>query len=381
MAMRKLSYGMVGGDTTAFIGNVHRSAIRMNNNADLVAGCFSSNAEKQNYTCEFYDIEGNRNYSNYHEMAQKEAVREDKIDFVIIATPNSLHYPVAKLFLANGIHVVCEKPLCFTPEEGYELKKTADENGCLFGVTYTYLGHVMTREARALVQGGAIGRVRMVLGEYLQDGKQRAKLAGNTSRGWRSNPELSGPSGTTADVGTHIDSWVSYVTGESVESLICSFEYLDEASLLDCGARILVEYSGGLSGVFYASQAAAGYDNYLKITLIGELGSIEYEPENCNYLKLMKINEPVQILSRGKPYMSKEALGDIRMPSGHPEGLVEAFANIYRDFATAIYDKLQGKAVVESDYAYPTIDMGIKGVEFFNMCIESHNNNSLSVHI
>jgi len=371
---------MVGGDTGAFIGNVHRSAIRMNDNALLVAGCFSSNTEKQNNTCNTYGINEDRNYATYEEMADSEEKREDKIDFVVIATPNYLHYPVAKLFLEKGIHVVCEKPLCFTPEEGYQLKQIAKDNGCLFGVTYTYCGYAMVREARELVKGGVIGKVNMVVGEYLQDGKLRSKLSGSTARGWRQDPTKSGPSGTTADVGVHIDSVISYVTGATIDSLQCSLEYI-EGSELDCGARIMAQYTGGISGILYASQASAGFDNFLRILFIGDRGTLEFVQEDSNYLKLMKINEPIQILSRGKSYMTKEALHDVRLPAGHPEGLVEAFANIYRDFANAIFDKLEGKEIIEEAYGYPTIDMGIKGVEFFTLCIKSNNNKSTSEHI
>lgn len=373
MAERKLRYGMIGGGPGAFIGGVHRAAHRLNDVAELVAGCFSYIEEERVQAGKELNIAADRNYETFEIMAAEEGKREDKIDFVDIVTPNRFHYPAAKLFLEQGISVVCEKPLCFTVEEGKELKKIAKENGCLFCVTYTYTGHVMAREARQLFRDGVIGDVRMVIAEYPQDWLlDSLETITEDNKPWRADPALSGRGACVADLGTHIENWVNYVTGLEIDSVCCNLDVFGKGGVLDNNVEVLVKFKGGATGMYWTSQVAIGFDNALKVRIFGEKGTLEFVQEENNYLKLSLRNEPPRIYSRGCGYLTDEAKKYVRVPCGHPEGLTEAFANIFKDFYAAMYDKLAGKEVIEENYGYPTIDMGIGGVQFSNKCVDSH---------
>jgi len=376
----RLHYGMVGGGPGAFIGEVHRSAIRMNDEADLVAGCFSYIPEERRQAGYDFGIDQERNYASFEEMAEMEGKRSDKIDWVSIVTPNRFHYPAAKAFLLRGINVVCEKPLCFSVEEGKELKEIARENTCLFGVTYTYTGHVMTREARQLVRDGVIGDIKTVIAEYPQEWLIDAlKKAEEGNKPWRADPAYSGRGLAVADLGTHIENWVQYVTGLKIKSLCCNMELIDSG--LDKSVEVMVRYNNGASGMYWASQVAVGCENALKVKLFGEKGTIEFDQENSNYLKVTILGKPPMMYSRGCGYTTPEARSSCRLPNGHPEGLIEAFANIYKDFCGAVSDKKQTKLKEESCYGYPTIDMGISGVEFFNKCRDSFEAHSAWVDL
>lgn len=382
MADRRLRYGMIGGGPGAFIGGVHRAAVRLNDEADLVAGCFSYIPEEREQAGREFRIDAERNYETFEQMAEAEGKRADKIDWVDIVTPNRFHYPAAKMFLEQGISVVCEKPLCFTVEEGEDLKRVAKENDCLFCVTYTYTGHVMTREARQLVRNGVIGDIRMVMGEYPQDWLlDMLETITEDNKPWRADPKMSGRGASVADLGTHIESWVNYVTGLEIGQLCCNLDFFGSGGTLDNNVECLVKFKNGATGMYWTSQVAIGFDNALKIRIFGEKGTIEFMQEENNYLKVYLRGEPPRIYSRGSKYMTPEALSYIRVPTGHPEGLTEAFANIYKDFARAMQDKLDGKPVNEEDYGYPTIDMGISGVEFFNKCVDSHEAGNVWVNV
>ncbi|HBU11916.1 MAG TPA: oxidoreductase [Clostridiales bacterium] len=372
MAKRKLRYGMIGGGPGAFIGAVHRAAIRLNDEAELAAGCFSNIKEERDQALEELGIDPARNYETYEEMAEKEGARADKLDWVDIVTPNRFHYPAAKLFLEKGISIVCEKPLVFTVAEGEELKKIAKENGCLFCVAYTYTGHVMAREARQLVKNGVIGDIRMVMGEYPQDWLlDSLDTITEDNKPWRADPALSGRGACVADLGTHIENWVNYVTGLEIDELCCNLDVFSEGAVLDNNVEALVRFRGGATGMYWTSQVAIGFDNALKIRIFGSKGTIEFVQEENNYLRVSLRGKPPMVYSRGCGYLTPEAQKYVRVPCGHPEGLTEAFANIYKDFCAALYDKLAGKQVNEDDYGYPTITMGIDGVNFFNKCVDS----------
>ena len=287
-------------------------------------------------------------------------------------TPNVHHFAAAKAFLEQGINVVSEKPLCVSTEEGRELKRIADEKGCLFGVTYTYTGHVMTREARQLVRNGVIGEVRMVMGEYPQDWLLDVlETITEENKPWRADPKLSGRGAAVADLGTHIENWVNYVTGLKIEKLACNLDIFGQGGVLDNNVEALVKFKGGATGMYWTSQVAIGFDNALKIRVFGDKGTLEFVQEDNNYLKVTLRGKPPQIYSRGSGYLTPEAKKYVRVPTGHPEGLTEAFANIYKDFAAAVRDKKAGKAVNEDDYGYPTLQQGIEGVEFYNKCVDS----------
>ncbi|MDR0952530.1 MAG: Gfo/Idh/MocA family oxidoreductase [Oscillospiraceae bacterium] len=369
---RKFRYGMVGGGPGAFIGAVHRAALRLNDESELVCGCFSSSAERREEMALELGISKERNYATAEEMALAEAAREDKIDFAVIVTPNYLHYSGAKAFLEQGIDVVSDKPLTFTVEESRDLKRIAAEHGCLFGVTYTYTGHVMAREMRNLIRSGVLGDIRMVMGEYPQDFMlNQLEHSDETNIPWRSVPALSGRGGSVADIGTHVENFVNYVTGLEIDSLCCHLDNLWTGGELDNNVQTLVKFKGGATGIYWASQVAIGYGSALKIRVFGDKGALEFMQEESNYLRLTLRGKPPMILSRGSDYMTPEAKSYSRIPPGHPEGVVEAFANIYLDFCRALRDKAAGKTVVEETYGYPTIDMAIRGVEFYNKCIDS----------
>jgi len=368
----KLKYGMIGGGPGAFIGAVHRAAIRLNDEAVLVCGCFSGDPAKRAQIGAELQLNPSRNYETYEAMAAAEGAREDKLDWVSIVTPNRFHAPAAKLFLEQGINVACEKPLCISVEEALDLQKTAKEHGCLFAVTYTYTGHVMAREARQLVRNGVIGDIRMVMGEYPQDWLlDTLETITEDNKPWRADPKLSGRGAAVADLGTHIENWVDYVTGLKIDSLACNLDVFGQGGVLDNNVEALIKFKNGATGIYWTSQVAIGFDNALKIRIFGEKGAIEFVQEENNYLKVSMRGEPPRIYSRGAGYLTPEAEKYIRVPAGHPEGLTEAFANIYKDFAAAIFDKKAGKQVNEEDYGYPTLDMGLSGVEFFNKCVDS----------
>jgi len=287
-------------------------------------------------------------------------------------TPNVHHFAAAKAFLEQGINVVSEKPLCVSTEEGRELKRIADEKGCLFGVTYTYTGHVMTREARQLVRNGVIGEVRMVMGEYPQDWLLDVlETITEENKPWRADPKLSGRGAAVADLGTHIENWVAYVTGLEIDKLACNMDIFAEGGVLDNNVEALIKFKGGATGMYWMSQVAIGFDNYLKVRVFGSKGTIEFVQEENNYLKVSLRGQPPKIYSRGAGYLTDAARKYVRVPVGHPEGLTEAFANIYKDFFAALNDKKAGKAVNEEDYGYPTLRQGVDGVKFFIKCLDS----------
>jgi predicted dehydrogenase len=381
-SVKLLSYGMVGGGPGSFIGDVHRRAIALDGKCELVAGAFSSDYNKNLETGNDLGLAEERIYSDYQEMAEKESKREDGINFVSIVTPNFLHYDMAKAFLEKGISVVCEKPLTTELDQALELKKISKENGCLFAVTYTYTGHVMAKEARAIVQRGDIGDIRVVMGEYPQDWLvDTIEKEGSKQAVWRTDPKQSGKSNCVGDIGSHIENMVSFITGLKIKKLVANLDIFGSGRNLDNNAEIIVKYDNGASGCYWCSQVAIGYDNALKVRIFGTKGTIEFEQENCNYLKVTMKGKPPQIYSRGCGYISPEAAAFSRIPSGHPEGLFEAFANIYSAFADALVKKLSGEKVDESKAGYPTIDMGIDGVRFITKSVESMEKGSVWVDV
>lgn len=374
MAERKrLRYGMVGGSLGAFIGAVHRNAIALEETAELVAGCFSSHDEKNKETGSFYRITEDRVYSDYREMAQKEAKREDGIDFVAIVTPNATHYEVAKAFLEAGIHVSCEKPLCFTIEQAEELQALAKEKNLLFAVTYTYTGYAMVKLAKELVEKGEIGEIINVNAEYLQDWLIDEIGGGSQSTTklsvWRTNPKKSGISNCVGDIGTHIEDTVSYITGMHPKRVAA---VLDNYGMdLDLNANMLVEYENGAHGVYSCSQVCAGHLNGLVIRIFGTNGAIEWVQEDPNYLKVTKKGQPVQTYHRGTGYVTGRAAELNHIPSGHPEGLTYAFANIYHAFMGAVLKRANGQEIVPEDLDFPKVEDGVMGVRFIHAAVES----------
>ncbi len=382
--MRKtLRYGMVGGDLNAFIGGVHRIAINFDGRAQLVAGCFNPDMAANKECGEFYRLDEDRIYADYKEMAQKESEREDGIDFVSIVTPNFLHYQVAKEFLNHGINVLCEKPLSFEVGEAEELKALAKEKGLYFAVNYSYSGNNMVKEARELVKQGVIGDVINVNAEYLQEylvddiGKGDQKMVKLSS--WRKDPKVAGISNCVGDIGTHIEHTVSYITGLKLKKVAAVLDNYGQP--LDLNANILVEFDNGAHGVYSSSQVCVGHMNGLVVRIFGTEGAIEWVQENPNVLSVTLKGQPTQIYNRGMGYVSERSKEMNRLPSGHPEGLYEAFANIYKCYISTILKKVNGEEPTEGDLDFPTVDDGIAGVKFIHACVESSNNNAAWVEI
>lgn len=380
---RTLNYGMIGGSRTSFIGGVHKTAADFDGRAFLKAGCFSSNLEANEKTGAFYQLDKERVYTSFKEMAETESKREDGIDFVTIVTPNSTHYKAAKVFLENGIHVLCEKPLSFKVEEAEELKEIAKQKNLLFAVNYSYSGNNMVKEARELVHAGKIGEIINVNAEYLQEWLIDDIGAGEQNMNklsvWRKDPEVAGISNCVGDIGTHIEHTVSYITGLHVKRVAAKLDYFGQP--LDLNANILVEFDNGAHGVFCSSQVCVGHMNGLVVRIFGTKGAIEWEQENPNVLKVTMKGEPMQIYNRGMAYVSERSANMNRIPSGHPEGLYVAFANIYQTWIDAVLKTKNKQPLDKYDYDFPSIDDGIAGVKFIYACVESSKNDAKWVQI
>jgi predicted dehydrogenase len=367
---RILKFGMVGGGQGAFIGDVHRKSATLDALASLTAGCFSRNYDNTLATGALWNVAPDRLYRTYGEMAQKEAAREDGIDFVIIVTPNNSHYPVARTFLENGIHVVCDKPLALTSKQGEELKALAEVKGLLFCVTYTYIGYPMVRQMREMIQNGDIGAIRVVTGRYIQGWlATELEAEGQKQASWRCDPAQSGIANATGDIGTHLENLISYTTGLKMQSLCANLRPVGEHRKLDNEAEVLVRYKGGATGMMWVSQIAIGRDNDLRIMVCGEKGTIEWEQENPNYLRVDMLGEPTRIMSRGNGYFYPAVNAMNRIPAGHVEGHFTACGNIYKVFCLALTSKLSGKDA--PDLYYPGVDAGVEGNIFVEKCVES----------
>jgi len=379
---KRVRYGMVGGGQGAFIGDVHRKAAGFEEKAQLVAGVFSRDYQNTLATGQSLGIDPARLYRSFEEMARQEAAREDGIDFVSIVTPNYAHYSVAKAFLENGIHVVCDKPFTFKVEEAEELARIAGAKDLLIGITYTYSGYPMVKHAREMVRRGEIGDIRVVSAQYFQGWLATSlEATGQKQAAWRTDPKQAGVSNCVGDIGSHIEHIVSYVTGMRIASLCANLDIFGENRELDDNAEILVRYDNGASGAYHSSQVAIGHDNDLRVRIFGTKGSIEWAQENPNYLRVAYLGQPVQVLSRGEGYMYPQAARFSRIPSGHPEGYYEAFANIYSAFINALLKKKAGQTLSAEDLDFPGAEAGITGVRFINKCVESSKKGSVWVSL
>lgn len=371
-----LRYGMVGGGQGAFIGDVHRKGAAFDGHSMLVAGAFSRDYDNTLATGRLLRIETDRLYRSYEEMAEKEAAREDGIDYVVIVTPNNSHYAISKAFLSRGIHVVCDKPLTIEADEAEELAALAREKDLLFCVTYTNAGYPMVKQARELIAAGKLGEIRMVMAEYAQDWLAGLVEQQGDKMSWRTDPSQQGKSTSVGDIGTHIENTVSYITGLEVESLCANLDVYGEGRKLDTNASILVKYAGGASGIYWCSQIAIGNDNALRIRVFGSKGALEWDSEDPNYLKVTYLGQPSQTISRGRDDLYPGAARFSRIPGGHPEGTYEAFANLYLAFANALLIKKAGLAPASGDLDFPSAEDGVKGVKFVDKCVESAGNGS-----
>lgn len=379
-----LTYGMIGGHNRAFIGDVHRKAIGFDGRATLAAGCFSTNPELNRETGETWRIDPARVYPDFKTMAKTEAARADKVDFVVITTPNNTHYEISKAFLGAGFNVVCEKPLCFTIEQAEDLVKTAEDKKLVFGVTYTYTGYAMVKVAREMIANGKIGQILTINAEYAQDWlldqvAEKAKEGGSNLSVWRMDPAVSGISNCTGDIGSHMENMVHYLTGLKIKRLAATVNRYGHE--LDLNANILVEYENGINGGYWCSQVASGHKNGLAVRIFGTEGSIEWEEESPDYLKYTPRNEATRILSRSSGYISEKAGATGRVPAGHPEGYYIAFANNYRNIISTILKVKAGQEPTDNELDFQKAEDGLNGVKFIHAVIKSAGNDSEWVEI
>ena len=373
---RKLRYGMVGGGPGAFIGEVHRMAAALGGQIDLVAGAFSSDPEKSRQHGRALHLDEERAYGSFEEMAEREAAlpEGERIDFVSIVTPNHLHFPVAKAFIERGFHVVCDKPMTTTLEEAEALCRLVAEQGVVFALTHNYSGYPMVKEARALVESGRLGTIRKIVVEYPQGWlATRVEETGNKQAAWRADPDKAGVSSALGDIGSHAEHLARYVTGLKMETLCADITTFVKGRPLEDDANLLVHYEGGARGVLVASQVSVGEENSLRLRVYGAEASLDWRQENPNYLSVRVPDGPEQIYKRGNDYLSAAAQHYTRLPSGHPEGFIEAFATIYQSAARAIAARLAGENAekIPAGADFPTVQDGAIGVHFIHTAIES----------
>ena len=382
---RKLRFGMVGGGEGAFIGGVHRIAASMDQQAELVAGCFSREYDNTKLTGERLYLDPERCYKSYTEMADSEAALPDdrRIDFVSIVTPNVSHYPVAKAFLERGIHVVCDKPMTYTLDEARELVGLVERTGMVFALTHNYTGHPLVKHARELFRTNQMGDVRKALVEYLQDGMMRpVEKQGKKGAMWRVDPGQAGLGGALGDIGTHSINLLEYVTGDPVTELCADTSTFLPDRRLDEDANVLLRFKGGGKGILSVSQIATGEDNNLSLRVYGSEGAVLWRQETPDSLHIYRYGKPREVLSRGRrEYLSDAATANTRIPKGHPEGYLEAFANIYRGVISAVRAHIDGQPVPANGLDFPTAHDGLRGMQFIYAAVESAKNGSRWVAI
>jgi len=366
----RIRLGMVGGGNDAFIGGVHRIASRIDDNFELVAGALSSTPEKSRASGEALGL--TRVYDDFKQMAIREARLKNGIEAVSIVTPNHVHYEAAREFLKRGIHVICDKPLTSTLADAKKLVKAAEASDALFVLTHNYTGYPMVRQAREMVAAGEIGKIRVVQVEYPQDWltvEQDFKQAE-----WRTDPARSGAGGSTGDIGTHAYNLACFITGLTASELAADLDAFVPGRQVDDNAHVMLRFEGGAKGMLWSSQVAPGNENALRIRIYGERGGLEWAQEDPNYLWHTPFGEPKRLITRGGAG-SGEAAGRVsRIPPGHPEGYLEGFATIYTEAAHAIRARTAGQTV-GAEVVYPTIDDGLKGVQFVDACVRSSARN------
>mgnify|MGYP001825394408 FL=1 len=370
---RKLRMGMVGGGRGAFIGAVHRMAAALDGKIELVAGAFSSDPEKSKLSGQDFFLDPDRVYASYAEMAEKEAAREDKVDFVSIVVQNHLHFDVAKTFLEAGFNVICDKPMTRTLDEARQLRDIVDQTGKVFCLTHNYTGYPMVKEARRMVQDGELGRILKIVSEYPQGyavGDVEGEGQGQISN-WRADPKIAGASNCMGDIGTHAHNLVRYITGLEIEEMCSELTAFIPGRELDDDGNNLIRFEGGAKGIIYASQISNGDENNLNIRVYGTKASLEWHQEEPNDLIVKYANAPRKTYRRGNDYLGEAAKANSRTPFAHPEGFIEAFANVYLAAAQAITDQIEGTAPPEGGYDFPDATDGIAGLAFIETAVKS----------
>ena len=373
--MAKLQMGLVGGGEGAFIGAVHRMAAELDGRIAITCGAFSSDPAKSRAAgVALYGIDPARSYGSYAELMVAEAARPegDRMDFVVIATPNHTHFPIAKAALDAGFHVMSDKPATFNLDEAKELADLVERTGLVFGLTHNYTGYPMVKEARHLVRIGAFGNIRRVVVEYIQGWlSERLEGEGNKQAEWRTDPTRSGAAGCMGDIGTHGENLVEYVTGLKIDTLCADLTTFVPGRRLEDDGNVLLRFDNGAKGVLFASQISVGEENGLKLRVYGETGGLEWSQMEPNSLIVRWPDRPYEVRRTGGPGVSGAATDATRLPAGHPEGFLEAFALLYRNFADTLEAKRAGRKPSEENLDFPTIADGVRGMAFIETVVES----------
>ncbi len=375
--MRKLRMGMVGGGKDAFIGAIHRIAANMDGLIELSCGVFSINPEIAKDSAESLFIPADRTYFSYEEMIKKESElsADKRIDFVTIVTPNFAHFAPAMMALDHGFNVVIEKPMTFTLDEAKQLQKKVEETGLILCLTHTYSGYPMVKQAKAMVHENKLGKIRKIVVEYPQGWLSKlSEREGNAQAAWRTDPKKSGKAGAMGDIGTHAAHLAEYISGLKITKLCADLNIMVEGRALDDDGNVLLKFDNGAAGVLIASQVAAGEENALKIELYGEKGGLEWHQQEPNTLLVKWLDEPTQILRAGANYtkiLSSFATENCRTPGGHPEGYLEAFGNIYHNFAQTLLAKMEGKEPSKEMLDFPGAEDGVRGMAFIDSVVAS----------
>ncbi len=372
---RKLRMGMVGGGKDAFIGSIHRLAANMDGLIEIVCGALSINPEIAKDSGKSLFLDEARTYLTFEEMLEKESKlpADKRIDFVTVVTPNFAHFAPAMMALDKGFHVVIEKPITFTLDEAKQLKKKVQETGLILLLTHTYAGYPMVKQAKAMVKAGALGKIRKVWVEYPQGWLSKmSEREGNAQAAWRTDPKRSGKAGAMGDIGTHAAHLAEYITGAKITHLCSDLNIMVEGRALDDDGNVLLKFDNGAAGVLMASQVAAGEENALKIRVYGEKGGLEWAQHEPNTLIVRWLDKPTEILRAGSNgFIADIAKANTRTPAGHPEGYLEAFANLYRSFALTVSARIDGTKPSEAALDFPSVEEGIRGMAFIDNVVKS----------
>jgi predicted dehydrogenase len=375
-AARPLRLGMVGGGRGAFIGGVHRLCARMDGQYELVAGALSSDPQRAKESGADLGLARDRIYMSFAEMVAAEAKRPDGIEVVSIVTPNDSHHAIARAFLDRGFDVICDKPMTTTLEDARDLVQVVRRTGLIFGVTHNYTGYPMVRQAREMIAAGALGTIRVVQVEYVQDWlTTKLEDTGQKQAAWRVDPARSGVGGCLGDIGTHAYNLAGFVTGLAARELACDLSRFVPGRRLDDNVHMLLRFENGARGMLWSSQVAPGNENGLRLRVYGEQGGLEWSQEHPNQLRFTPTGHPPRVLSRGGPDLGSAASRATRIPSGHPEGYLEAFANLYRDLAEQIRARRARRAPDPAALLVPTVEDGAAGVKFIHAAVESSAKN------
>jgi predicted dehydrogenase len=371
---RKLRMGMIGGGKDAFIGAVHRIAANMDGLIELSCGALSVHPDVAKESGKILFLPDHRTYTSYEEMLQKESElpAEEKIDFVTIVTPNFAHFAPAMMALEKGFNVVVEKPITLTLDEAKQLKAKVSETGLVLCLTHTYSGYPMVKQAKQMVKEGILGEIRKIMVEYPQGWLSRlSEREGNAQAAWRTDPSKTGKSGSMGDIGTHAAQLAEYISGLKITKVCADLNIVVPGRAIDDDGNVLLKFDNGSNGVLVATQIAAGEENALKIKVFGEKGGIEWHQMEPNTLVVKLLDQPMQVYRAGSGYLSNAAKHNTRVPAGHPEGYLEAFANIYKNFALTIMAKLNGEEATQEILDFPNVEDGIRGMAFIENVVAS----------